>query len=115
MEDNDPLRNSIIGLYFGFTTLSTVGFGDFSPRSDIERAMGSFILISGVAMFSFLMGNFIEILGTYNTLNSDLDDGDTLARFFGTMVHFNMGEPMDINVKREIETHFDYLWKNDKN
>jgi hypothetical protein len=72
-------------VYFAFTTLSTVGFGDLTPRSDIERAMGSFILISGVAMFSFLMGNFIQILGSYTTLNADLDDGDTLSEFFGML------------------------------
>jgi hypothetical protein len=65
LEDNNSIRNTIIGLYFGFTTLSTVGFGDYAPRSNVERGIGAFILISGVAMFSFLMGNFIDILGTY--------------------------------------------------
>ena len=63
--NNSPTRNTIIGLYFAFTTLSTVGFGDFTPRGDFERAFGAFVLISGVAMFSYLMGSFIEILSTY--------------------------------------------------
>ena len=51
--------------------------------------MGAFVLISGVAMFSYLMGSFITILANYQNLNADLDDGDTLARFFGTIAHFN--------------------------
>lgn len=29
--------NSIVGLYYAFTTLSTVGFGDYTPRGDVER------------------------------------------------------------------------------
>lgn len=37
LEDNDARRNTIVGLYFAFTTLSTVGFGDYAPRSNVER------------------------------------------------------------------------------
>jgi hypothetical protein len=63
--DNTPTRNTIVGLYFAFTTLSTVGFGDYAPRGNFERGLGAFVLISGVAMFSYLMGSFIDILSTY--------------------------------------------------
>ena len=112
LENNTPSRNTLIGLYYGFTTLSTVGFGDFAPRSDVERAIGSFILISGVAMFSFLMGNFIDILGTYQDLNADFDDGDTLSKFFGTMKHFNDGDEINTQLKKDIENFFDYYWSN---
>jgi hypothetical protein len=115
LEDSSEMRKSIVGLYFAFTTLSTVGFGDYTPRSNTERCMGSFILISGVAMFSFLMGNYIDILGTYTTLNADLDDGDTLANFFGMLVHFNKEKAIEFKLKREIEEHFDYRWKHDRN
>lgn len=45
--------------YYAFTSLSTVGFGDYAPRSDLERAIGSMILLIGVALFSYIMGNFI--------------------------------------------------------
>lgn len=48
--------------YYAFTTLSTVGFGDFHPRSNAERTVCAFILLIGVAIFSYVMGNFIEIL-----------------------------------------------------
>lgn len=52
----------LIVTYFAFTTLSTVGFGDYHPRSDSERAVCAIILLVGVAIFSYIMGNFIEIL-----------------------------------------------------
>ena len=55
-------ENAIIMTYYAFTTLSTVGFGDYHPRSDAERAVCAFILLVGVAIFSYIMGNFIEIL-----------------------------------------------------
>ena len=58
------LQNSIIVTYYSFTSLSTVGFGDYHPRSNSERIFCAFILLFGVAIFSYIMGIFIEILGT---------------------------------------------------
>ncbi len=49
-------------MYFIFTTLATVGYGDFTPISSAELIVGSFILLFGVTLFSFIMGNFIEML-----------------------------------------------------
>lgn len=114
-EADNATRKTIVGLYFGFTTLSTVGFGDYAPRSNFERSIGAFILISGVAMFSFLMGNFIEILGKYKDFNAEFDDGDTLSKFFGVMKHFNGEISLSADFKDRIENHFDYKWNNDRN
>ena len=57
--NNTPKENMISVLYFSFTSLSTVGFGDFNPKSNIERFVVAFILLFGVAIFSYVMGNFI--------------------------------------------------------
>ena len=42
-------------LYFTFTSLSTVGFGDYYPITDFERIFCSFLLLFGVATFSYTM------------------------------------------------------------
>ena len=62
MRENSNVRNMIIVTYWAFTTLTTVGFGDYHPRNNAERALCSFILLFGVMMFSLIMGNYIEIL-----------------------------------------------------
>lgn len=80
---------TIILLYWAVTSLSTVGFGDYAPRSDLERAVGAFMLLSGVAVFSYIMGNFIDILDSYMTYNKDIEEGELLSRFFGTLHSFN--------------------------
>jgi hypothetical protein len=76
-------RNLLISLYFAFTSLSTVGFGDYAPRGNIERFFGAFMLLFGVAIFSYIMGNFIDILGQQKDYCASLDDGDNLTKFFG--------------------------------
>ena len=45
----------IILVYFTFTSLSTIGFGDFAPRSDLERLLTAFILFIGVSLFSYIL------------------------------------------------------------
>lgn len=56
-------------IYYSFTSLSTVGFGDFNPKSDFERLICMFILMFGVAIFSYIMGNFIQIVEQVRAFN----------------------------------------------
>jgi hypothetical protein len=53
--------------------LSTVGFGDYSPRSNIERMVGAYLLLFGVAIFSYIMGNFIAIIDEFKEFIKELD------------------------------------------
>jgi hypothetical protein len=48
--DKTPAENSVIMTYYMFTSLSTVGFGDYHPRSNAERAVVAIILLFGVAI-----------------------------------------------------------------
>jgi hypothetical protein len=59
-----------------------VGFGDYHPRSNYERFLTAFILLFGVAIFSYIMGIFIDILHNFQTLGADFDEGDELSKFF---------------------------------
>ena len=52
-------RAAVIAVYYSFTSLSTVGFGDYHPRSNPERLFVAFILLFGVSIFSYCMGIFI--------------------------------------------------------
>ena len=47
--ENTPAENSIVVTYYMFTSLSTVGFGDYHPRSNFERIVVTLILLFGVA------------------------------------------------------------------
>ena len=55
-------RIMLVAVYFSFTSLSTVGLGDYHPKSNPERACTAMLLLIGVAVFSYILGNFIEIL-----------------------------------------------------
>lgn len=114
-EDRDDLSKAIVVVYYAFTSLSTVGFGDYHPRSDEERMLCAFILLFGVAIFSYIMGVFIEILQQYNSLFATIEEGDELAKFFGIIRNFNNDKAMEPELKLKIEKHLDYKWKHDRN
>lgn len=48
--------------YFALTTLSTVGYGDYVPISNTEKIATVIVMMSGVAFFSYIMNEFIEII-----------------------------------------------------
>ena len=72
-----------------------MGFGDFHPQSDTERALAAFVLMFGVAVFSYFMGVFIEILQLNHQLNYSLDEGDQLSKFWGLLRQFNNDLPIN--------------------
>ncbi len=65
LDDISNWRKLIISCYYTLTTLATVGYGDFYPVSDMERLIAVFLMLCGVAFFSYIMGSFIEIIANY--------------------------------------------------
>jgi|APSaa5957512535_1039671.scaffolds.fasta_scaffold29661_4 voltage-gated potassium channel len=61
--------------YFSITTLSTIGFGDYEPRSNIERLYMAFGMLLGVAVFSSILSNFIDMLNTIKDFLTDYENG----------------------------------------
>ena len=47
---------ALVLTYYAFTSLSTVGFGDYHPMNSIERGVCIPILVFGVMIFSYMMG-----------------------------------------------------------
>jgi len=48
-------------MYYAFTTLSTVGFGDYNPKSNIERLLVIIMMCFGMTFFSQMIGKFSEL------------------------------------------------------
>ena len=105
----------VIVVYFMFTTLSTVGFGDFHPKSEIERGIMTFILLIGVACFSWIMAQFIDILLAVQGVTSENEDSEMMARWMLLLKNFNNNKPLPPEMTQKFETYFAYFWKNDKN
>lgn len=54
-------------VYFALTILSTVGYGDYYPISNLEMLTALVVMLGGVAFFSYIMGNLMEIFTNYES------------------------------------------------
>jgi hypothetical protein len=105
--DKDPAYKAVSVMYFSFTSLSTVGFGDFYPVSDIERVSGAMILLFGVACFSYIMGELFNAITEHKAYYVEVDGlEDQLSQFFEILKKFNLEEPMEIGLRVRIENYF---------
>ena len=108
-------ENLWIVVYFMFTTLSTVGFGDFHPKSEIERVFMTFILLVGVACFSYIMSQFISIVLEVQNVTATNEESEMLSRWILLLKNFNNNKPLPPDMIHKFEAYFEYYWKNDKN
>ena len=113
--DDNGLRRVLVSLYFAFTTLSTVGLGDYYPVSDIERLVGAFLLLIGVAIFSYIMGELLTMLVKFQNLNIDFGQDEELERFFLLLRKYNYGQSIDKELHNEIQKFLNFKWMNDRN
>ena len=95
LANNLRSENVVIMIYFAFTSLSTVGFGDFYPVGDFERLFTSMILLAGVATFSYIMDNFMQVVNSIEDFNRELEDSEGLQKFYSLLKNFNQGNELD--------------------
>ena len=59
VEENAPngnIKTASDALWFLVVTISTIGYGDLYPTTNLGRVIGTLILITGVALFTTLTG-----------------------------------------------------------
>jgi hypothetical protein len=113
-EGMSEFDSMVIFLYFSFTSLTTVGFGDFHPRSDFERIYIAFGLLFGVAIFSYIMGEFIDMISNIDIFGNSETGTEDLERFFGVLRRFNGNNEVDMKTKREVESYFEHRIEHEK-
>jgi hypothetical protein len=110
MLDYTEAQRVIRCMYFILTTISTVGYGDYFPVSNIERVYVIFVQLFGVAFYSYVMGNFIDIINSYDKKMGIVDKGSELQNWLSLLARFTGGKPIDETIVGEIEEEFQYFW-----
>jgi hypothetical protein len=83
-----------VSCYYALTTLSTVGYGDYFPISNNERIIAVIIMLGGVAFFSYIMGNFIEIISNYEKKMGVVDKSGDLHNWLILLTRFTNSQPL---------------------
>lgn len=115
LNNKSPYEKLIISCYFALTTLTTVGYGDLTPQNNSERIFAIFIMLLGVAMFSYVMGSFTDLISSYDKKIGISDKGSDLQNWLSLLNNFSKNKPFNSDLINRIDKHFAYFWKNDRN
>lgn len=61
-------------MYFAFTTITTVGYGDILGNSSLEKVICIFIMFIGVIFFTLGSGALASLLQNYDSQNAKLQE-----------------------------------------
>jgi potassium voltage-gated channel Eag-related subfamily H protein 7 len=60
----------ILSLYWTFTIMSTVGYGDISPETTSERILNVFVILLGASMFGYMIANVSSLIQSFNSADA---------------------------------------------
>jgi hypothetical protein len=63
----------LASVYWTVTTLCTIGYGDITPASDIERAAVVFVELAGVFFYSYTIGTITSLMADMDKKKAKLD------------------------------------------
>ena len=87
-----PGKRTLTLMYFALTTLTTIGLGDYYPLSNTERLVGSFMLLFGVMLSNFIMGELMNMITIINYMEYEfIVEEEELEKFFAVLCQFNKG------------------------
>ena len=115
LADKTNAANMTIMIYYMFTTLSSVGLGDFNPKSETERLIITFILLIGCTCFSYIMSQFIEIVVDLKYVMAENENSEMMSKWLKLMQNFNNNKPLPKEMTNRFEKYFAYYWYNDRN
>lgn len=110
LDNSVPASNMLKMTYFAFTTLSSVGFGDFHPKNTPERLVMVIIFLFTLTVFSAILGSMQDLLASQTSLDAEPGDPDMLELFFGVLEKFNNYLPLRSDFMEEIEDYFTFYW-----
>lgn len=99
LDQKTDKENAIIGVYYALTSMSTVGFGDFAPRSNPERLYITLILIFGVSVFSYCLSSLKDLIDQSKEFGKEFDDREALEKFLNVLKKYNNDVSLTENFK----------------
>ena len=73
LQSESHAKQYLMSVYWSVTTLASVGYGDITPKTNIEIIAAIFVMGAGVLLFAFAIGNVVAFA-------KQLDDGKSEYR-----------------------------------
>jgi hypothetical protein len=107
-EPTDSMTTYIRAMYWAFTTLTTVGYGDIVARTNVQMLFTCAVQIVGVGVFGFVLSSVAGIIARSDAAREHhMDNLDKIETFM------SMHSPPK-ELRSKIRNYYHYMWMNKK-
>jgi hyperpolarization activated cyclic nucleotide-gated potassium channel 2 len=99
----------VASLYWALTTMTTVGYGDIVPRSEIEKVYAMAAMILACGTFAYVVGSIGGIISKQSERETAYRDRSNAVNEY--LRKNNIPDGLQFKVRRYLE----YVWENQKN
>lgn len=113
IEDRTDIESIPIGWYWAMITLTTVGYGDITPKTGLGRIVAAFLAICGVLLLAVTLPMFVNnflTLYQYSCLDDKIEEQTTERRKFKgaiNVVAVAQVKEDDTNMKNKNDPNLD--------
>lgn len=102
--NSEELEAYVTALYMCVTTFATVGYGDYTPRSTVEKTVGSYFMISNIALGAYIIGSITILVLKDDESSRKYRHSLQVLHQYGTMHHFD--DSLMTRLKRQLRLDF---------
>ena len=108
VEDETQITTYINSLYWTVTTLTTIGYGDITPKTDFQKIFTINVMIIGAGMYGYIIGNIANLLANIDYAKTVFTE--KMERINTFLKYRKIPESLQENIYQ----YYNYVWQNKK-
>jgi hypothetical protein len=100
-----PITQYMSSLYWSITTLTTVGYGDITPTTDLEIAFTVAVMFLGVSMYAFIIGNVTSLIANFDANKSHFREKLTQIQ------SYMRARRIPYSLQQQVRDYYQYMWE----